>query len=77
MTNCSEMSLKFFGITHFRKNASANPLESHTFKTKDLKSFRFIHFQKRVGGGVVSETGNCSLRTRIHERTLTAPRRLC
>src|SRR5437879_4468327 len=40
---------KPFSFTHFRKNASANPLESHTFKTKDLKPFRFTHFQIRVG----------------------------
>src|SRR5260370_18263994 len=39
-----------FRFTHFRKNASANPLESHTFKTKDLKPFRFTHFQKSGGG---------------------------
>src|SRR5712692_9425296 len=43
-----------FRLTHFRKNASASPLESHTFKTKDLKPFRFTHFQKSGGGrGVV------------------------
>src|SRR2546422_230705 len=30
--------------------APASPLESHTFKTKDLKPFRFIHFQKKEGG---------------------------
>src|SRR5260370_18714573 len=41
-----------FSFTHFRKNASATPLVSHTFKTKDLKPFRFTHFQKKVGGGV-------------------------
>src|SRR3989442_15747908 len=40
---------KPFSFTHFRKNASANPLDSHTFKTKDLKPFRFTHFQKKVG----------------------------
>src|SRR5712691_2552357 len=39
-----------FRLIHFRKNASANPLDSHTFKTKDLKPFRFTHFQKKVGG---------------------------
>src|SRR2546422_5025742 len=44
------MPPKLFSFTHFTKNASANPLVSHTFKTKDLKPFRFIHFQK--GGGV-------------------------
>ena len=38
-----------FRLIHFRKNASANPLDSHTFKTKDLKPFRFTHFQKKVG----------------------------
>ncbi|SRR5712691_9675327 len=38
-----------FSFTHFRKNASATPLVSHTFKTKDLKPFRFTHFQKKGG----------------------------
>src|SRR5216684_3923942 len=38
-----------FRLIQFRKNASANPLESHSFKTKDLKPFRFTHFQKKVG----------------------------
>src|SRR2546426_9471458 len=41
-----------FSFTHFRKNASATPLVSHTFKTKDLKPFRFTHFQKCGGGWV-------------------------
>src|SRR5712692_1186839 len=40
-----------FRFTHFRKNASANPLVSHTFKTKDLKCPRIIHFQKSGRGG--------------------------
>jgi len=44
------MPPKLFSFTHFTKNVSANPLESHTFKTKDLKPFRFIHFQKKGGG---------------------------
>jgi hypothetical protein len=51
MTNCSERTHNPFRFTHFRKNASVNPLVSHTFKTKDLKPFRFIHFQKKVGVG--------------------------
>src|SRR5229473_1390217 len=38
-----------FRLIQFRKNAPANPLDSHTFKTKDLKPFRFTHFQKKVG----------------------------
>src|SRR5713226_4519046 len=38
-----------FSFTLLSKNASANPLDSHTFKTKDLKPFRFTHFQKKVG----------------------------
>src|SRR5712691_3004646 len=50
MTNCSEMPPKLFSFTQFRKNASANPLESHSFKTKDLKPFRFTHLQKKGGG---------------------------
>src|SRR5712691_11230737 len=41
---------KPFRFTHFRKNASATPLESHSFKTKDLKPFRFTYFQKKGGG---------------------------
>src|SRR5713226_1749774 len=40
-----------FRFTHFRKNASANPLDSHTFTTKDLKCPRIIHFQKSGRGG--------------------------
>src|SRR6266702_1193120 len=44
------MRSKFFGMTHFRKNASASPFVSHTFKTKDLKPFRFTHLQKKGGG---------------------------
>src|SRR5712692_6851936 len=39
-----------FRLIHFPQNASANPLESHTFKTKDLKPFRFTHFQKNGRG---------------------------
>src|SRR6266446_2605141 len=39
-----------FRFTHFRKNASASPLESHSFKTKDLKCPVFTHFQKKGGG---------------------------
>src|SRR2546426_8905745 len=39
-----------FRLIQFRKNASANPLVSHSFKTKDLKPFRFTHFQKKGGG---------------------------
>ena len=50
---------KLFSFTHFAKNASANPLESHSFKTKDLKPFRFIHFQKK-GGSSVSSTSFAS-----------------
>src|SRR5712692_9624312 len=43
-------SVKSFRLTHFPKNTPANPFVSHTFKTKDLKPFRFIHFQKTGGG---------------------------
>src|SRR5260370_11852415 len=46
------MSPKPFSFTQFAKNAPANPLESHTFKTKDLKCPVFTHLQKKVGGGV-------------------------
>src|SRR2546427_5374806 len=46
------MPPKLFTFTQFRKNASATPLVSYTFKTKDLKPFRFIHFQKKGRGWV-------------------------
>jgi hypothetical protein len=49
MHNKPHIAPKPFSFTHFPKNASANPLESHSFKTKDLKPFRFTHFQKKVG----------------------------
>ena len=39
-----------FSFTLLSKNASASPLESHTFKTKDLKPFRFTHLQKSGRG---------------------------
>ena len=45
------MAPKLFRFTHFPKNTSATSLESHTFKTKDLKPFRFTHLQKKGGGG--------------------------
>src|SRR6266446_3816482 len=41
-----------FRLIQFRKNASVSPLESHTFKTIDLKLFRFIHFKKKGRGWV-------------------------
>ncbi len=41
---------KPFRLIHFQEKWSVNPLESHTFKTKDLKSFRITHFQKRGRG---------------------------
>jgi len=41
---------KPFRFTYFRKNASATPLESHSFKTKDLKPFRITYLQKKGGG---------------------------
>jgi hypothetical protein len=49
-SNETRMPPKLFSFTHFPKNTSATPLESHTFKTKDLKPFRFIHLQKSGGG---------------------------
>jgi hypothetical protein len=49
MSNKPHIAPKLFSFTHFSKNTSANPLDSHTFKTKDLKPFRFTHFQKKVG----------------------------
>src|SRR5713101_3025243 len=54
-----------FRFTHFRENASASPLESHTFKTKDLKCPVFTHFQKKGGGHptVKSEEGRRTRRT--------------
>src|SRR5229473_3058242 len=57
------MPPKLFSFRHFPKNTSANPLESHTFKTKDLKPFRFIHFQKSGGGlpfSLSAAKGPCS-----------------
>src|SRR2546426_12114331 len=48
--NSRLFSSKSLSFTHFPKNASATPLESHTFKTKDLKPFRFTHLQKSGGG---------------------------
>src|SRR2546426_7768090 len=39
-----------FRLIQFRKNASVSPLVSHSFKTKDLKPFRFTHFQKKGWG---------------------------
>jgi hypothetical protein len=44
------MPPNLFSFTYFRKNAPVSLLESHTFKTKDLKPFRFTHFQKSGGG---------------------------
>ncbi len=49
--------LNSFRITYICKNASANPLDSHTFKTEDLKSFRITYFQKQAGGGSHPATG--------------------
>src|SRR5207245_2214882 len=49
-SNEAKMPPKLFRFTHFPKNASATPLVSHTFKTKDLKPFRFTHLQKKGGG---------------------------
>src|SRR5713101_8086113 len=46
------MPPKLFSFTHFPKNTSATPLESHTLKTKDLKPFRFTHLQKSGGGSL-------------------------
>ncbi len=51
-----------FRLIHFRKNASATPLVSHTFKTKDLKPFRFTHFQKK--GGWLGPGHRCPARKR-------------
>src|SRR2546428_14135625 len=56
------MPSKLFRFTYFAKNTSVNPFVSHTFKTKDLKPFRFIHFQKSGGGLPVTLTaakGTC------------------
>src|SRR2546427_1271189 len=61
--NSRLFSSNSFRFTHFRKNASANPLESHSFKTKDLKPFRFTHLQKKVGVGYPDPTSNLKLPT--------------
>src|SRR5712692_5197374 len=50
MLNKPRFAPKLFSFTHFPKNTSATLLESHTFKTKDLKPFRFTHLQKSGGG---------------------------
>src|SRR2546426_12761229 len=50
MPNKPHIAPKPFTFTQFAKNTSANPLDSHSFKTKDLKPFRFTHFQKKGGG---------------------------
>src|SRR5712691_5931569 len=54
---------KLFSFTQFPKNTSATPLVSHTFKTKDLKPFRFTHFQKK--GWKLSPGHRCLARKRI------------
>src|SRR5437899_9805504 len=87
MTNCSAMTHNLFSFTHFRKNASASPLESHSFKTKDLKPFRFTHFQKKGGGGerflrvpIPSGgrgEGSVRVRTRVTAHGLQRPWILC
>jgi hypothetical protein len=57
-----------FRLTHFTKNASANPFVSHTFKTKDLKPFRFIHFQKTGGVPPFSIDPDSSMPVRFFAR---------
>src|SRR5713101_4050162 len=52
MPNKPHIAPKLFRFTYFPKNTSATSLESHTFKTKDLKPFRFTHFQKKGRGRV-------------------------
>ena len=49
-SNEAKMPPKLFSFTHFPKNTPATPLESHSFKTKDLKPFRFTHLQESGGG---------------------------
>jgi hypothetical protein len=44
------MPPKLFTFTHFPRNTPANPFVSRTFKTKDLKPFRFTHLQKSGRG---------------------------
>src|SRR5712692_2577547 len=68
-------SVNSFRLTHFPKNASANPLVSHSFKTKDLKPFRFIHFQKKGGGVPVmrSPTHATAYRIPRHSGRMPAP----
>src|SRR5260370_25389858 len=45
--NSRLFSSNSFRMTYFRKNASANPYGSHTYKTKDLKPFRITYLQKK------------------------------
>src|SRR5260370_1649829 len=64
-----------FRFTQFRKNASASPLESHTFKTKDLKCPVFTHFQKKGGGSPTSqERGEGQARRKLREGTAASRR---
>src|SRR2546427_11166097 len=55
-------SANSFRLIQFRKNVSVTPFVSHTFKTKDLKPFRFIHFQKKVGVGAPSSYNSSARR---------------
>src|SRR2546428_12693011 len=63
-----------FRLTYFRKNASANPLVSHSFKTKDLKPFRFIHFQKKGWGVYPLSTFNYGLLTLLPQLAMRETR---
>jgi len=73
------MSPKLFRFTHFPKNASTTPLDSHTFKTKDLKPFRFTHFQKKGRGWVPLsniQPQNSNLRSSLNPVASTLTRKL-
>jgi hypothetical protein len=53
MTDCSEAAHKLFRFTLLSKNASANHLESHSYKNKGLKVPCFHTLTKKgVGEGV-------------------------
>ena len=59
------MPPKLFSFIQFRKNTSATPLVSHTFKTKDLKPFRFTHLQKNGGVPFMLSPAKAAMRTRL------------
>ena len=69
-----KMTANTFRMIYFRKNASATPLDSYTFKTKDLKPFRLIYLQKTGGWeGVGSRLGLPATDARGNGGVMTQP----